>query len=249
MSEIRNTTTIEEIEVPAREPLISLADVLTGVGWVAFQGTKLAVKGAVAGTVLACRGGKAIAGAIQESRRHASFSEVSRIAASASSAREAITSLAEASLLEVPQRELSALAAKLETLVVRNDKRGVEAVARQLVAARQIRLQAQLLPIVAEACRAIGFVPDERSLASGVIVARGNGGQTAVLEVAKCKDGGVRIHSETDGFHGGSCVPLFHEPLGTELRKRGVRSELAERRQKPNRPVSIGHPQRIRCRN
>ena len=103
MSQIRKTTTIEKIEVPPREPLISLEEVLTAAGWIAFQVTKLAVKTTIVGTKLAYRGGKALASAIQESRRPATFSEVTRLVASAGSAREAVTSLAASSALEVPQ--------------------------------------------------------------------------------------------------------------------------------------------------
>ena len=249
MSQIRKTTTIEKIEVPPREPLISLEEVLTAAGWIAFQVTKLAVKTTIVGTKLAYRGGKALASAIQESRRPATFSEVTRLVASAGSAREAVTSLAASSALEVPQEKSLALAARLETLVARNDKSGVEAVARELLTGRQNRLQAQLLPIVAESCRAIGFVPTGLDTQYGIIAANREGTRQAVnIEVAKAKDGGVQIHFDAEGFADGACVQTL-DALQEELRKRGVRYALHESRRKPNRPIRIGQPMRVRCAN
>ena len=250
MSEIRKTTTIKEIDVPPREPLISLADVLTTVGWVAFQGTKLAVKGAVAGTVLAYRGGTALASAIQQSRRKATFSEVTRIASAAGSAREAVTSLAAMSALEVPQRESRALVSKLETLVARNDKTGVTAVAHDLITARQVRLQAQLIPLVTEACRAIGFAPTGLTGQGIVAAIRQGTRQSLNINIEKAKDGGVQFHLDADGFEGGACVETL-DALQTELRKRGVHCDLQERRRKQSRPVvdrgRIAHRIHTRC--
>ena len=249
MSQTRKTTTIEKIEVPPREPLISLEEVLTAAGWIAFQVTKLAVKTTIVGTKLAYRGGKALASAIQESRRPATFSEVTRIVATAGSAREAVTSLAASTALEVPQEKSRVIAAKIEALLARNDKAGVETVARELVADRQNRLQSQLLPLIAESCQAIGFVPSETTARHGIISANRKGTRQALnIEVAKAKDGGVQIHFDAEGFEGGACVETL-DGLQEELRKRGVRYNLHEIRRKPNRPVRIGQPMRNRCAN
>ena len=249
MSQIRKTTTIEEIEVPPREPLISLAEIITAAGWIAFQGTKLAAKAAVAGTVLAYRGGRALADAIQESRKRTTLRDVTQIVASAGSARDALASLAASPALAVPQRESRALAARLGTLVARNDKSGVEAVARELLTGRQNRLQAQLLGLVAESCRAIGFIPLELNAQHGIVAANREGTRQALnIEVAKAKDGGVQIHFDAEGFADGACVQTL-DALHEELRKRGVRYALHESRRKPNRPIRIGQPMRVRCAN
>ena len=115
------------------------------------------VKGAVTGGVLAYRGGTALANTIQESRRHAGFQDVAQATSSASSAHDALTSLATTATLEVPLSKSRTLAARLQELVTKNDKAGIAAVGHELVAARQNRLQAQIVPIIAESCRAIGF--------------------------------------------------------------------------------------------
>lgn len=239
MSEIRQTATIEKIEVPPREPMISLADVLTSVGWVAFQGTKLVLKGAVAGTVLAYRGGTALANLVQESRRQGSFSEVTRVTSSAASARDALVSLAATYALEVPVAESRVLEARLERLVAQNDKAGIAAVGHDLVSARQNRLRAQITPLIAEACRAIGFSPTCMTSDQGIVSAGREGTRQSLnIEVSKEKDGGVRVHFDADGFEGGVCVETL-DALQAELHKRGVRYELHERRRKPARPVRI----------
>ncbi|MEI8309220.1 MAG: hypothetical protein WCH98_00530 [Verrucomicrobiota bacterium] len=253
MSEIRRTTTIEEIDVEPREPLISLSEVLAGGGWLAFQGLKLAATTAVVGTKLAVRGGIALSNAIREQRRHATFSEIDGIAKSSSSAREAVTSLAAFSTLQVPSRGANALSVKLQALVAKNDRAGVAAVAKELMAARQDRLQAQLIPLIAESCRAIGFTPERIDAARGLIKVKGQGRQSAVIEVAKAKDGGVQLHADTDGFEGGACIECFHEPFTREVKARGVQYELEERRTKQPRPVvdvrRTGHRIHVRSAN
>ena len=239
MSEIRSTTTIEEIDVPSREPLVSLTQVLSSIGWVTYQGTKLAVKGAIIGSVLACKGGVALANTVKEKqKRSISLPEIGKIIASSKNAREAITALASTPGLELPLHEAKAISARLELLASKNDKKGVEAAARELVLGKQNRLYAQMLPLVAEACQAIGFMPQTIDSKRGIIVVRGDGRQSAVLEIAKSKDGGVRLHADSDGFgESGACVSAFHEPLARELRARGVHFEIAERRRKQSRPV------------
>jgi hypothetical protein len=232
MSEIRRTTTIEEIDVPPQEPLVSLADVLTAE----FRGTLRCAKSAPTTVV----GG---------TRCHSTFADVSRIAASAGSAREAVTLLAAESALEVPQRHSHALVTKIEALVARNDKAGVAAVAHELVAARQNRLQAQLIPLVVESCRAIGFVPTGFSTASGLISANRHGTRQCMnIDVAKTKDGGIQIHLDAEGFEGAACVETLNS-FQAELHKRGVHCDLQERRRKPSRPVRIGQAARIRLAN
>lgn len=253
MSEIRRTTTIEEIEVPPRDPLISLSELVVGAGWLGFHALKLTGTTAVVGTKLAVQGGIALSNAIREHRRQATFSGIEEIMNRSASAREALNSLVAFPTLEVPRREAIALHAKLQSLVTSNDRSGIAALAKGLVAARQNRLQAQLVPLVAEACRSIGFAPTRIDAQLGIIEATGAGRQLAVIEVAKCKDGGVQLHSDTDGFEGGACVELFHEPLGHELQARGVRYELAERRRKQCRPAydgkRLGHRIHARCTN
>lgn len=241
MSEIRKTTTIEEIETAPSEPLISLAEILTAVGWVAYHGTRIAVKGAVAGTVLAYKGGKALGGALKESRRKSmSLSEVGRVVESSSDAKDALTKLAAHATLELPKKRAEALTSRLKTFVASNDKAGIASIARELIVARQSRIQAQLIPIVMESCRAIGFDPQVVDPASGIVVARGEGRQQVTIEVAKSKEGDVRLHTDSDGFTGGACAYVVLDPLEKELRSRGVRFELDERYAKDRRPVFDG---------
>ncbi|HPA16148.1 MAG TPA: hypothetical protein PLU30_00275 [Verrucomicrobiae bacterium] len=237
MSETRNTTTIEEIDVPPSEPLISLGEVISAVGWVTFQATKLAVKGAVVGGVLAYRGGKALAGAIQESRHRASLPEIREAIASSATARDAVLALATNSGLDVTQSEASALTARLESLVARNDRAGVQVVARELVVKRQTRMQAQLLPIIAQSCQSVGFTPTVLEPGDGLLVATRPGTrQSLAIEVAKVKDGGVQIHFDANGFTGGACAQTL-DALQAELRARGVRCDLRARHRKHSQPA------------
>ena len=185
MSEIRRTTTIEDIDVPPREPLISLSEVLAAGGWLAFQTLKFAATTAVVGTHLAIRGGIAVSEAIREHRRQATFSDVDGIAKGSTSAREAVTSLAAFSTLQVPNREASALNARLQALVATNDRAGVAALAKGLVAARQDRLQAQLIPLVAEACGAIGFTPAGIAAAGGLVAAHRAGTRQSLSKIGR----------------------------------------------------------------
>lgn len=241
MSEIRRTTTIEEIEAPSREPLITLSDVLTAGGWLALQTMKLSATTAVVTTKLVARGGVAMSGAIREHRRHATFSDVDGIVSGSASAREAVASLAAFSTLQVPSREASALNARLQALVAANDRAGVAAVAKGLLGARQDRLQAQLIPLVAEACRAIGFTPAQMTSAGGMAAAYREGTrQSLSIEVAKAKDGGIQLHLDADGFTGGACVVAL-DALQTELRNRGVHCDMQERHRKQSRPVFDGN--------
>lgn len=253
MSEIRRTTTIEDIDVPPREPLISMSEVLAAGGWLALQTLKFAATTAVVGTHLAIRGGIAVSEAIREHRRQATFSDVDGIAKGSTSAREAVTSLAAFSTLQVPNREASALNARLQTLVATNDRAGVAVVAKGLVAARQDRLQAQLVPLVAEACRAIGFTSAQMTSNGGVVAAYREGTrQSLSIDVAKAKDGGIQLHLDADGFTGGACVVAL-DALQTELRNRGVHCDLQERHRKQSRPAfdgnRLGHRIHVRCAN
>jgi len=253
MSEIRRTTTIEDIDVPPREPLISLSEVLAAGGWLAFQTLKFAATTAVVGTHLAIRGGIAVSEAIREHRRQATFSDVDGIAKGSTSAREAVTSLAAFSTLQVPNREASALNARLQALVATNDRAGVAALAKGLVAARQDRLQAQLIPLVAEACGAIGFTPAGIAAAGGLVAAhRAGTRQSLSIEVLKARDGGIQLHLDADGFEGGACVVAL-DALQTELRNRGVHCDLQERHRKQSRPAfdgnRLGHRVHVRCAN
>jgi hypothetical protein len=253
MSEIRRTTTIEEIEVPPREPLISLSQVRAAGGWMAFQTLKLAATTAVVGTKIAVQGGIAVTNAIKEHRRHASFSGIDEITKNSASAREAVTSLAAFSTLEVPSKEVSALNARLQALVATNDRAGIAVAAKQLLAARQGRLQAQLVPLVAASLKAIGFTPAGVVAAGGLVAAHREGTrQSLSIDVAKAKDGGLQLHLDADGFEGGACIVAL-DALQTELRSRGVHCDLQERRRKQSRPLvdrgRIGHRIHVRSSN
>ncbi len=241
MSEIRRTTTIEEIEAPSREPLISLSEVLAAGGWLAVQGMRLAATTAVVTTKLAVRGGIAVSDAIREHRRHATFSDVDGIAQGSTSAREAVTSLAAFSSLQIPSREASVLNAKLQALVANNDRQGIANLAKGLLVARQDRLQAQLVPLVAEACRSIGFTPTGIAPTGSLVAAYRDGTrQSLSIDVAKAKDGGIQLHLDADGFEGGACVVAL-DALQAELRKRGVHCDLQERNRKQSRPAFDGN--------
>ncbi|HKP05016.1 MAG TPA: hypothetical protein VJU77_16815 [Chthoniobacterales bacterium] len=238
MSEIRRTTTIDKIDVPPRVPLISFSEVITAIGWIAYQGTKFAVKGAITGSTLAYKGGKALAAAAKESReRSLSLHQITQLVDSAATAKHAVVALAAAPGIELPRQQAEAIAAKLKVLVAKNDKAGLTAVARDLVLGRQDRLRATLVPLVAESCEASGFVAKTLSTENGLIAANRKGTrQSIAIEVAKGKEGGIQLHFDAEGFEGGTCVQAL-DAIQHELRTRGVHCDLRERRRKHRRPV------------
>ncbi len=249
MSEIRRTTTIDRIDVPPREPLISLGDVLAAGGWLAARGLKLAASTAVVGGKIAFDGAKALSSVIKDSSPRVTFSHLEQIASASGSAREVLATLADTGVIEIAESEAPALTAKLAAIIANDDRGAALTVGRELVAARQTRLQAQLIPLVAESCRAIGFVSSEDAQRQGVVDTMKKGTRQRLnIEVAKDKNGGIQLHLDAEGFEGGACVEAL-DALQAELRKRGVRCELQERRKKPARPVRIGERSRIRIRN
>ena len=250
MSEIRYTEPVEAIEVPPSEPLISLSDILMGVGWLAFQGTKLAVKGAVAGSILAYKGARAVTKAIQESRPLL-LRQVDDVIAQANSAKEALTHLAAAPGFEIPQAEAEQCKSRAEALATANDKLGVAAMAREIVRTRQDRLQTTLLTLATESCREIGFNAVTLRANHGSLVAKSaDGRQTITVEVDKAKDGDLKLHFDADGFHGGACIQAL-DALHKRMASKGVRFRVGARKRKEQRPAFDGKrtPQVIRARS
>lgn len=251
MSEIRKTTTIEKVDAPAPEPLITLGDILAGVGWLAFQGTKLAVKGAVAGSVLAYQGARAISKTVQDAR-HArlSIGEIAPLVSEAQDASRAVASLATHAGLEIPQAQAEQWKTRIEKLVASNDKPGALKLARELIGARQDRLQTTVLKLAADTCKELGFKAVPLRSEHGLLVAKSDDEKrTLSIEVQKTKDGEIRLHFDADGFHGGTCIQTLNA-FENGLRARGVRFAVSERHRKDRRPVFDGRrlPQAIRAR-
>jgi hypothetical protein len=238
MSEITTTTTIEDVELRERQPSISLADILGALGTVAFHGTRLAVKGAVAGTKLACAGIKAGGQAIKARRLR--MSEIDTVVHSSKSAGDALATLAATPGFEMPKESVGTLKAKVATLVASNDKAGVSALARQLRRASQERLCTNLMSLTADACREIGFeVVTERPL-HGLLTAKSKHGPGMItVEIARETDGGAKLHCNTDGFHGSACVEATNA-LQSRLAAKGVRFGINSRRRKDRSPAFDG---------
>lgn len=238
MSEIRKTNTIRQIEVPSPEPMVTLAEVLAGVGWLAVQGTIVAIKGI-----------RAIANSIRENREvHLSPDDAAKIVGQSGDARQAIATLANYADLELPKARAALLTTHLEKLATANDKVGTLTLAHQLLAARQDRLHATLLTLAAESCREIGHLTGLTQVielpSAGLVIAKSpDGRRLFTVNVEKTHDGGVQIHRDSDGFHGGSCVSAVHEPFDRVMRKKGAKCDSAERRHKQRRPV--GHRGRM----
>lgn len=239
MSEIRRTESVETVEVPPSEPLISLSDILQGVGWLAYHGARLAVKGAVAGSILAYKGARAVSRAVQESRA-LSLSQANAAIHESENAEQAIRKLAASPGFEIPEAQAQLWKTRLETLVATNDKMGVAHMAREIVRARQDRMQATLLTLAAESCREIGFEAVALPAEHGVLIAKSpDGRRTITVEVDKAKEGDVMFDLKAKGFHGGTCIGAL-DAVHKGMESRGARFRVASRRRIDQQPAFDG---------
>lgn len=239
MSEYRRSEPVEAVEVPPSEPLISMADILKGVGWLAYHGTRLVAKGVVAGGLLAFKGAQAVTKAIQESRAM-SLSEVNAVVQQSENAGEAIRQLAASPGFEIPQADVQQWKSRVEKLATSNDKLGVASLARDLIRARQDRMQATLLTLATESCREIGFNAVPLRCGHGILIAKASDGRRTIeVRVDKAKEGDVELHFDAKGFHGGACIEALNA-LHKSMESRGVRFRVASRKRKDQQPVFDG---------
>jgi hypothetical protein len=246
MSEIRRTEPVEAFEAPSSEPLISLSDVLAGVGWLAYHGARLTVEGAK----LAYQGGSALAKSIRESRDRAlTLPEIDAIVESAPSNREAIERLAGTRALDLPKSTVARWQSEFSVLDP-SDKEGLRSAMHRLVGERQTRLQSEISTLAAESCRELGFQASTLRPEHGVLVAR-KGRETLTVVTERRKDGGIALHFDADGFHGDACVKTLNA-LHRKLEERGVRFHVSSRRRKDeHRAIDagrLGSGQRLRHR-
>jgi hypothetical protein len=253
MSEIRETSTIEDIEITPSEPVVTLGELLAGLGYLAYTGSKLAATGAVKAGALAWRGGKAGVKAISQMHyQRLSVAQITPLVQSAASAREALAQLASLGRVEIPASHAPALKIRLEKLASANDKLGVAAAATDLIRFRQNRLQAAALKLTREACKEIGFTPQTLPDEHGIIVAIGADGiQKLTLAVEKTKDGDVKLYFDADGFYGGACITTL-DALQRRLAAKGMRFTIVFSTRKDERPAFDGGrlpaPIQARCR-
>jgi hypothetical protein len=239
MSETLTTTTIEDINVQRREPAISLADVLSAVGTLAYQGTRLTVKGAVIGTRLAAAGIRAGASAVKA--RRLKSREIDSVVHSAASAQDALIRLSATPGFELPAESAGVMKARLTKLAANNDKAGVLTLAHEIQASSQESLRATVMELATNACRKIGFEAVSLHPQHGLLTARsGVGPGSLSIEVAKSSDGGVQLHVDADGFHGGSCVVKV-DALLAELTAQGVQFSLSKRSRNDQSPAFDGN--------
>lgn len=252
MSEIRETTTIDDVEVALSEPVITLGELLAGVGYLAYQGTKFVVKGAVIGGVLAYKGGRALANELREpGRNRLSLSEISPLVDSSASVPEALASLANARGFEIPKCDAEKWKARIGSLVATDSKLGVAAMAKELTYARQERLKMSVLKLTKKACEEIGFITAPNVADHGILVAKSTDGRrTITVAVDKAKEGDVKLHFDADGFHGGTCIEAL-DALQNKLAAKGVRFTLDSRRRKDGQPAFDGRrlPQGVHIRS
>lgn len=236
MSEIRRTTSIEIEEPPTTERGLSLADLLAGAGWLAYQGGRLAAKGTIAGVKLAAH-------AIQTSREQAdkplSISGARQIIERSPDAASALRELAARPGMEIPIDDSPRWSQTLASLSTSSHRGEVMKLAEGLIRLRQDRLQATTSMLAAEACKAIGFSPKPLKGSPGLVTASGAGTRRITVEVAKDRDGGLRMHLDAHGFHGGECIRAL-DALQRELAERGVSFHVDSRQRKDRAPAIDG---------
>ena len=166
--------------------------------------------------------------------------EIESTVQSAKSARDAVESLAATPGFEMPVAAAEPFKAKLEALVARNDKVGVATLAKQLRRDSQDRLQTNLMTLTAESCKEIGFESVTLRPEQGILTARSaTKGGIITVEVAKGKDGDVKLHLDADRFHGSACVESL-DALQSKLATKGVRFRIESHRRKDRSPAFDG---------
>ena len=238
MSEIRRTKTVEVDDSQPNESRVTLADLLAGVGWLAYQGTRLAVKGTVAGAKLTAKAVKAAHEYSQtEPPPPLTVSRANRIVNEAPDTGSALRDLAAQPGLAIPAVETDELRLRLQQLSPASSKTEVVRFAEEMIRARQDRLHVATLRAASDACTAIGFKPKALKSVDGLIAATGaDGGRKITVEVEKTTDGELRMHFDAHGFRGGDCIRTL-DALQDELAARGVRCRLESRRRKDRSPA------------
>ena len=239
MSETIRTKHVEIDDAPSRENRVSLAELLVGVGWLAYQVTRLAVKGTIAGV-------KQTAKAVQVMRENSqapqplTLSGASRIVSDAPDAATALRELAAHPGLAIPVSQAPEWRRRLNQLSSVSNKVEIATFAREIIQARQEHLQSTALQLAAGACAGIGFTPRMVRGTPGLLTATSSdGGRKITIEVAKGNDGDLRMHFDTHGFRGGECTRTL-DALQKELRTRGVSFRIDSRRRKDRSPVFDG---------
>jgi hypothetical protein len=243
MSEIRETTSIEIEEPLNQQRGPTLAELLAGAGWLAYQGGRLAVKGTIAGAKMA---------------KHALSSEgaltipaARKIVESSPDASTALRELATRPGMTFPAADATKWGQTLAALSQQSDKTKVLQFAEGMIRLRQDRWQTQTSKLVVEACEAIGFSPKIINGSPGLVTAIGAGTRKVTVEVAKDREGGLRLHFDAHGFHGGECRRVL-DALHRELAARGVSFVIDSRRSKDRAPALDvrGHSTALRqCRS
>jgi len=220
MSEIRTTTTVELTSQPRREPFTCLAELLVGGSTLAVQASQ---------TV-----SRSIAQNARLARGHSlTFPELNMIVSEAPTAQETLLQMSQRGHVAFPAAEAPAVSARLEGMVARNDKSGVEREISSAISARQNRDFAALVPMVLAACKAVGYQPERIDAKRGFIDVRGQGTEYGRIEVAKLKTGEVKLHFDTDGFEKDECTTKLVEPVIQHMRAAGA--EFATQHQQPKR--------------
>lgn len=221
MSEIRRTESVEAFEAPPSEPLISLSDVLAGIAWVGFHTARLTAKGAVAGTRLACQGGKALAHELRKSHdRSLTLPEIDYLIDHSADNREALQKLAATPAMELPKADATPWQAEFESLEP-TDRNGLKSAMHRLVRSRQARLQTDLANLVSDVCHELGFEATTFRPEQGILIAK-KGREVLSFAIDRRKDGGISLHSDAEGFHGGGCIRAL-DAVHLRVEKRGVR--------------------------
>ncbi len=226
MSEIRQTASIEMINVPAPEPTISLRELLIGLNWLQTANSPAA--------------------ALQPTLMSAS-----KLLSSRQGVESTVDQVNALAGLEVPRTAAGALRTRIENLAAGNDGKGLEKLRNELIQEHQQRQQTTLQKLAFDACNEIGFAVAPQLNAYRIVTGR-SGGRTLTIEVARAKSGDLRLHMDADGFHGGACVEALNR-LEQSLARRGIRFKSPHRQRKDRRPafdgrrIGIGNQAQLRA--
>jgi len=247
MSEIIQTEQVDIEESTQNQDSVTLADILSGIGWIGIQSSRLAYKGGLAGIKLATHAAQA---AKNSYHTPLTYSEAHKITEQAPNASDAIRSLSNYPGFHFSQTEAEPLKLHLQRLVQEKDIKGVHALSQSLIHRRQTKTQTSVLEAASESLCQIGFSPHVLKSGDGLISGKSRCGHKKItLAVEKSRDGGLRMHLDADGFNGVGCTETLNN-LQAEMRKRGVRFLVNSRTRKDRSPAIDARrlPQNVKTR-
>jgi hypothetical protein len=239
MSGVKCTPTVRSVAVPAPQqqpPLITIGEILTGLGTVAIGGSLLVGKGLVGSAKLLAKGVAAAGRHLHEehNRRLASLNvrELSSRLTQAEDTPAVLQALAAMPDLRITAAEYPPIQARMQLLAANHDHRQLALLGQELLENHQAQLRACLRTLAAESFHVIGFQVEPLQHTPDILVAKMPGTtQSITVDIARDANGEVNISLDVEGFHGGACEATTRKWLA-EMKRRGAEFDRGEIRRR-----------------